>query len=549
MASNKSETEMETEEMVKRFLDEMKQKSEDYKFKAILSCSVKSDVIKWVDESGNDLMHLCILKNSPQAVECLLSNGYFIEPHQPDINPYSHLAAKLGLSTVLNILLNHRLSDNRPMNNLIYPSLKSECNLLQQKRETPLDIAAKAGNSKCIYLILTLCVIKAHPERAKSGYIALATLANSEEAVRVLLKEKPQKQEIMEAIDIAVHHAQPECLDLLLESGIDVKKLFNGVNFYHTLYSFSSVQTFGREGYARIPRVTEVLLKHKHDVKSKDPTNTYPLYSLIKNSLCLDNYTWTQYYLKCVQMLLKSGADPNFDEVQYERLQIKRSVKSIVGRSAYSSAIHCLLDTVESYAGTLDSKALAAKFVIEYAEILCHSDANINKIGRITQRNSVMGTVLHQFAKTSVQIGVDLDILKFFLRQGANADVNAHGKFVLNTFSDELFEKLKDHASHLKPVDRMPDVRRMLEICHHMSRSAIKGTLEVFKKDHAGNPPPQIKIYVGVISKELEYHLYHIKPLKKLVAQAVWLFCQRKANNVHQLPTTAKFKTQILPIS
>ena len=367
--------------------------------------------------------------------------------------------------------------------------------------------------------------------------------------MKILLKEKPTKDDIAEAIDIAVHCAQPECLDLLLSTGIDVKNIFSGVNFYHTLYSFSSVQSFGNEGYARLPKVTEVLLRHKHDVKKKSPTNTYPLYSLIKNSLCLDNYTWTQYYLECVQILLHAGADPNFDEAKYEKLLLRKGTKSIVGRNSYSSAIHCLLDTVESYADTLDSKALAARFVIECADLLCHNDANINQIGQITRKNSTMGTVLHQFAKTSVQIGVDLDILKFFLRQGADADVCVDGKYVVNIFADEIFENLKETSPHLKQRDRMPDVKRMLEICAHMSRGAIRDTLRIFKNEHSRNPSPQVKIYVGVISKELEYHLKHIKPLKMLVAQAIWRFCQRKANNVHKLPTTAKFKTEILPIS
>lgn len=204
---------------------------------------------------------------------------------------------------------------------------------------------------------------------------------------------------------------------------------------------------------------------------------------------------------------------------------------------------------MESYAETLDSKALAAKFVIECADLLCHNNANINQIGHITRKNSTMGTVLHQFAKTSVQIGVDLDILKFLLRQGANADVCVDGKYVLNIFIDELFEKLKETSPHLKQKDRMPDLKRMLEILNHMPRCAISDTLRILKNDHARNPPPQTKIYVGVISKELEYHIKHIKPLRKLVAQAVWVFCHRKANNVHSLPTTAKLKTEILPIS
>lgn len=129
-----SQEEMDVQETVSRYLDEVKRNGAESKLRAILSCSAKKDVIKWTDKKGNDLMHLCILQNSPETVEFLLSNGYFVEPHQPEVNPYIHLAAKLGFRTLLNILLSFRLSDNRPMNNLIYPSQKSESDVSQQNK-------------------------------------------------------------------------------------------------------------------------------------------------------------------------------------------------------------------------------------------------------------------------------------------------------------------------------------------------------------------------------------------------------------------------------
>lgn len=46
--------------MVFWYLDEVKKNGVEFKFRVILFCSVKKDVIKWMDEKGNDLMYLCI---------------------------------------------------------------------------------------------------------------------------------------------------------------------------------------------------------------------------------------------------------------------------------------------------------------------------------------------------------------------------------------------------------------------------------------------------------------------------------------------------------
>lgn len=533
------------------FIRGLKKRENTTKLNIYLGESTKEDIIHWKDDENNDLMHHCILCNSPEAVEFLLSRGYFQEPFEPSVNPYLHFAALLGHRTVLNILLNNRLNDYRPSDLLRYPEDGHNSKFGNSHKVTPLDVAATAGHLDCVHLILNQRIIKANPDYATSGYVTLATIANSPIAVKLLLKNKPDTKDIKEGIKYAVHSANPECLDLLLATKTKTDDIFDRVNMYHILYSYSSAKHFSKSGYAQLPEVTSVLIKHKIPVNAKEPTNTFPIYSLLRNSLCIRDYIHTRYYIECLKLLLKNGADPNFDEVKYEKLRIRKGRKSLVGRQAFSSALHCLLNTVEIYAEYLDSKALATRFVVECADILVQNRANVNQIGRIGDNtSSMMGTVLHQFAKTSVVSGTDDEIMRFFLREGADADSKADDKYVINTFADKLFETIALIPPYKEErPDYTEDVEKMLEICKHMSRPALKEAYKLLKKRaERSHLPSDSERYYKIMSNELNRHVKSVWSLKRLSSTFVWGLCKRDAHNVHLLPINPKLKTDILPI-
>ena len=56
-------------------------------------------------------------------------------------------------------------------------------------------------------------------------------------------------------------------------------------------------------------------------------------------------------------------------------------MKFTAGRNAYASALHCLLETVETYASQMSSKALAIRFVEDCAEVLVKYKADVGKVG------------------------------------------------------------------------------------------------------------------------------------------------------------------------
>ena len=62
-------------------------------------------------------------------------------------------------------------------------------------------------------------------------------------------------------------------------------------------------------------------------------------------------------------------------------MQRQRTIKVAAGRGAHSSALHCLLDTVETYASQVSSPALAVRFIVDCTEILVKHRADMAKVG------------------------------------------------------------------------------------------------------------------------------------------------------------------------
>lgn len=272
------------------------------------------------------------------------------------------------------------------------------------------------------------------------------------------------------------------------------------------------------------------------------------MYSLIKNSVCVYDYVNTRHYVMCLRILIEAGADPNFDETEAEKKLNARGVKSEHGRMSYSSAMHCLLETVEIFSEYLESKALGVRFVVQMAEVLIQNKAQLNSVGRIGDKTSNrFGTVLHQFAKCSVKLGVDTDIFKYLLRQGADPNAKAsNGKYVINTFLDILLSELKEFSSHSTPADHTENVQTMLGLSLFMTRQCVKETLDILNKDFT-KPPHHMKKYVQIAQKELSERAKEVWPLKRLCRVLIWDLCKRDASIVTKLPTDIESRTYILP--
>ncbi|KAK3082697.1 hypothetical protein FSP39_002927 [Pinctada imbricata] len=144
----------------------------------------------------------------------ILKHRLFTEPHQPDVKPYLHLAAKLGHRTLINLSLAYRINDNRVIEeSALHMEVKGK--QFTERKLKPLDITALEGHLQCVYMILTQGTIKWFPEYAKSSYLSLATLESSPMAVKLLLNNDKKKENILEAVETAVKSASADCLRLL----------------------------------------------------------------------------------------------------------------------------------------------------------------------------------------------------------------------------------------------------------------------------------------------------------------------------------------------
>ena len=111
---------------IEHFIDAVKGRAPADRLRHYLGECKPRGIVEWTDDNDLDLLHHCIILNSSEAVEFLLSHRYFNESHQPKYNPYLHLAAKLGYRAIIGIIFTHRWNDNRPMSTLIYPEVMNK---------------------------------------------------------------------------------------------------------------------------------------------------------------------------------------------------------------------------------------------------------------------------------------------------------------------------------------------------------------------------------------------------------------------------------------
>ena len=61
----------------KLFIDSLKKKETPERAARHLGNTTKDDIMRWVDEKELDLLHHTIILNNPEAVQYLLTHGYF----------------------------------------------------------------------------------------------------------------------------------------------------------------------------------------------------------------------------------------------------------------------------------------------------------------------------------------------------------------------------------------------------------------------------------------------------------------------------------------
>lgn len=223
----------------------------------------------------------------------------------------------------------------------------------------------------------------------KDAHINMACQLDSPFALRLLLSQSATDEEMKSAVGAALKLAKPECLDILLRLRPDLSSLFGGMNLYHVLYSYSL--SFDKKWVESLPAVTAVLIRHGHSVMASIPFRTYPLYSLLCLYVkCFDMPDKLPYITACLVLLLNTGADPNFDEIEFEESTDNMNIQTAFGRLAFSTALHCLFGNIvyclSVYMDSI-SKDLG-EMLQQCTELLLRHGSNLNQIGRVTDSGS-----------------------------------------------------------------------------------------------------------------------------------------------------------------
>ena len=110
------------------------------------------------------------------------------------------------------------------------------------KTTSPLDVAARAGHTECVSVILNQCVLKRHADDAldDKSDVTLACVADSPQSLALLLHRKsPDKKSWEKAVEVCLHHAHPDCLDLLLQlQNRETKHMFKGKDISRSVAVF-----------------------------------------------------------------------------------------------------------------------------------------------------------------------------------------------------------------------------------------------------------------------------------------------------------------------
>ncbi|KAK3580415.1 hypothetical protein CHS0354_012438 [Potamilus streckersoni] len=515
----------------------------------------RNTIQSWSDDQGLDVLHHAIMSNNIECLEMIFAKGHFKPPLEPKSLPYIHMAASLGHRAILFALLQARPSDNRTapyswkLRTIEVGKVVCDGSTKQWR---PLDIAAEAGHAECVKAILDFDNARKTLKLKldADNYLYQACEKDSPSSLRLLLlTQKPSENEIKSAVGVALKTAKAECLDILLRHKTNITNLFGGMNLYHVLYSYS--MSFDKTWYESLLTVTSVLIKHGQNFCLAEPFRTYPLYSLLSHSPTQEFENASQYLIACLLLLLNAGANPNFNEEKFEVDNESSTSKTAFGRSSFASALHCIFETVGSFAEQFkDSDFFVRRYTLKCAEILLKHHANPNITGRIGE-SGLAGNALHAFLSILPAIGVDQKMVtcfKLLIHSGADPNSNPSGKYPVNVVCDafvSLASSQKESKDTQTVINSMKYI--FLFLLDNMNMLALRKANAVYVASPQGRiiNPVQENL-VQFFNKEFAYRSSHVWPLKSLCKCTILIYCGRKFLNVMELPLPQKLKNEIV---
>ncbi len=566
--------------------------------------SMPKNIILEEDEKHFDILHYAIKANYVEIIHLFFLKGYFTEPHQPNCIPYLHLACKLGHATITNILLRERPNDfNRDVQHVcdkcahlpgsmqceIYidfsygdgskedkndsESDKSSENAedpegnneyLQLQSKSPLDIAAEGGHLKCVKLLLNTVDSKAaashnHSSHSRNDKLAMSLLEKAVEkcstkAVQLLLdSNEPTQEDINAAFKMALVRKLANCMDIILSTcHVEVKRVLNAMNPYHVLYMYSSAYQVHDERNDGIDDATEVLIKHNFDVNDYSIFGSFPLYSLINSMVEEKDFFPMEipsYHIKALELLLKSGANPNFDEIhQSTNYDEKYPWGHTLGRPLHTSALNSLFGSLQS----------SDSWYAMFPEFVTHCCGLILRNGCDPCRVDGHGrTALHDLLKclaiehTMGNLNIKaLPIIKILMRYGADPDIKSSTEtFPVACYYQTLFNSMGGRVAfeQWKSSQCQSQALYLLTFMKHDTRKAARNQIvelcQLMEEQSSNAAAANITSHT---TQMLQQYTHNIKSLQNICRLTIWISLKRQRDRLDQLPLPRALQNSIL---
>ena len=510
-------------------------------------------------EEHYDALHHAIEVSFPEVVHLLFLHGLFLEPHQPRCVPYLHFACWLGRASLIHLLLEHRPNDFKlkiSANSFVEFSgfnlqVDPEEGVLPACSYLPVDVAAHAGHVKCLEALLvsqaSKCNLKSLVERAVE--------VGSPASLQLILSDasQPSVCDRNKAFREAVRRKLHKCVELLLRHDVDVRAALNNLNPYHVLYMYSSAyQVHGHQlRNVGLDTTTAALLKHGCQPNSREPFGSYPLYSLLHSIVEEKDQRPSSipgYHIEALRLLLKGGADPNFDELKYAREKDKQYYYNLaVGRDLFTSGLNAFFVSLQA---SDTWRPHITEYLEECVELLLLHGANAGYrdcLGE-TPLHDLMKVLAMQHAMGHVHCNTHR-MCHLLLTYGSNPSSQSDGGlFPVQQYFSILCELMGGLIAfeRWKAANNAEQVIHMLYYMDHANAqkvcSQVKDCLCKAKDD--GMPDDVI----AFITQQMSYYVHRPKALQDLCRLCIWQRVGRQKLKLDELHMPKAFVKGVLEL-
>lgn len=340
-------------------------------------------------------------------------------------------------------------------------------------------------------------------------------------------------------------------MKVLIDVGVDVTAALNTVNPFHVVYLCSTAFQQSRvrnpvdmsRRNVGLEEVTSFLIDCGFDINSRSPLGTYPLYSLVTALVQEKDNNPTQvpvYHIRTLDLILRAGAQGNFDELLVED-----------AAHVFSPARDLATSILNCYFSCLQSCDTWRPHIMEHLDRVCLTllenggDPNyLDSLGK-TPLHDLMRTMASQHAMGHMH--ADLSTMsRMLLYFGADPNQKSiKGEYPVEYY----FKKLMKDMGGLFAFRRWKssnNASQVLNLLYYMDSPGASVSCQSILANIRGagedGMPEDVIDFVICLMNE---YTCNPKSLHELSRLAIWRAISRKVQNLKQLRMPKAFVSAI----